>query len=326
MMAGVLAVGEGGGTDAGDCTLGRCAPIDTETGDTVGRELTNLNNNNNLDFISSLHNLPNADPDTCIYSNIDICSSFHDVDSFIGQFKNNELPLFLNLNIQSINAKFDKLKDLMCRLSDNDVTVDVIALQEVWQVKYLNLIDLPGYQKLIFKSRSMGRGGGVGFYVRDGIIAKTVTTPFNSFTNKIFESLTIEITIEVNGQPKQYILSNVYRSPTLVANYTVTEQYDEFFHKFDTLCMYLNSTKKNVYIFLDSNINLLDIGNNNTVCNYFDIICNNGFLVTNHKATRMCNNSTTLIDHILTNVKVTKLCSGSIIDDISDHWITFTQC
>jgi hypothetical protein len=39
----------------------------------------------------------------------------------------------------------------------------------------------------------------------------------------------------------------------------------------------------------------------------------------------MCNNSNTLIDHILTNVKSTKFCSGSIIDDISDHWISFIQ-
>ena len=41
------------------------------------------------------------------------------------------------------------------------------------------------------------------------------------------------------------------------------------------------------------------------------------------KASRMHGSSSSLIDHILTNSKITKLNSGSIIEDISDHWVTF---
>jgi hypothetical protein len=205
------------------------------------------------------------------------------------------------------------------------IHVDVIALQETWHIQYANLLDIPGYQRLVYKNRSVGRGGGVGFYVKNGINFKVVDPPFRHFVNKTFESLTIELYMDLNGQRKQYIMSNIYRSPTLMYNIPAADQFDDFYDKFDQLCTYLNSSNKIVYVFLDSNINLLDIGNNNFAVTYFDIISNNGLLLVNFKASRMRNNSNTLIDHVLTNDKSPLVKSGSIIDDISDHLITFCQ-
>ncbi len=43
------------------------------------------------------------------------------------------------------------------------------------------------------------------------------------------------------------------------------------------------------------------------------------------KATRMQNQSRTLIDHILTSCKETRIHSGTIISDISDHFFTFVR-
>jgi hypothetical protein len=39
----------------------------------------------------------------------------------------------------------------------------------------------------------------------------------------------------------------------------------------------------------------------------------------------MHNGANSLIDHILCNDKSSKLCSGSIVDDLSDHFLTFVQ-
>jgi hypothetical protein len=39
----------------------------------------------------------------------------------------------------------------------------------------------------------------------------------------------------------------------------------------------------------------------------------------------MCNDSYSLIDHILCNDNSTKINSGSIVDDLSDHFMTFIQ-
>jgi hypothetical protein len=265
------------------------------------------------------------DPDLNVYNHTSINSKFYDIDVFSHNFNSVDGPTFLNLNIQSLNAKYDKLKEIISDLWQNKIYVDVIALQETWKIQYANLLEIPGYQKIVYRNRSVGRGGGIGFYVKNGINFKIVEPPFRHFINKTFESLTIELSIVTNGTSKQYMMSNVYRSPTLLNNIPIAAQYDEFLDKFEQLCTYLNSSKKTVYIFLDSNINLLDISNNHLAVHYFDIISNNGLLLVNLKASRMRNNSNTLIDHILTNDKSPSMQTGSIIDDISDHLITFCQ-
>jgi Reverse transcriptase (RNA-dependent DNA polymerase) len=265
----------------------------------------------------------NADPDDNLYNNLDIESNFYDVDSFICKFKNCKNPVFLGLNVQSLNAKHSKLIELTELLSNNNVQIDVIALQETWNIKYPALLNLPGFQKIIFKNRNVGKGGGVGFYLKNGLNFKIIEPPFRSFVNKIFESLTLEITDNLNGQNKQYIVSSIYRSPTAVAGLTSSEQYDEFFSKLDLHLEFIGSHSKDSYIFMDSNINLLEMETNQYSNMFFNHICNSGFLQTNLKATRMQNNSSSLIDNILTNARHQKMYSGSIIEDLSDHWLTF---
>jgi hypothetical protein len=291
----------------------------------TGRELTVLNNELNLDFIMTLNSLPNYDPDTCIYENIMIDSSFYDVDSFTSKFKNSKQPIFLSVNIQSINAKNDNLKEIITKLNANNIPIEILALQETWAVKYVNLIDLPGFQRLIFKNRTVGRGGGVGFYVKSGLSVKLIEPPFRHFVSHVFESLTLEISGNSNGIHRHYIVSNIYRSPTAVRGYTPAAQQDEFHSKLEQLLLFLNASNKKSYVFMDSNINLLNISNNDLASSHFDIISNNGFLVANLKATRMYNGSNSLIDHILCNDKSRKLYSGSIVDDLSDHFLTFVQ-
>ena len=52
-------------------------------------------------------------------------------------------------------------------------------------------------------------------------------------------------------------------------------------------------------------------------------ITNSGFILTNFRATRIHNATHSLIDHILTNSKDTNIVSGTIVDDLSDHFMTF---
>ena len=57
----------------------------------------------------------------------------------------------------------------------NQILVDIIGLQEVRSIgSNIDVLDVPGFQSLIFKSRSLNRGGGVGFYVRSGISTKII--------------------------------------------------------------------------------------------------------------------------------------------------------
>ena len=76
-------------------------------------------------------------------------------------------------------------------------------------------------------------------------------------------------------------------------------------------------------MFLDSNINLLNLDTNNHAATYLSNITNSGFILTNFRATRIHNATHSLIDHILTNSKDTNIVSGTIVDDLSDHFMTF---
>jgi hypothetical protein len=162
------------------------------------------------------------------------------------------------------------------------------------------------------------RGGGVGFYVRNGITAEIIE-PLSPFENKIIEALTIRLTYP---DSKSILLTSIYRSNGPIANVTPSQQLDRFMDKFSLLLSDLNSTNKPSYVFLDANINLLNL-HLPDVSNYMNTILEKGYLQIILKATRIHNDSSTLIDHILSNARALHFCSGTLVSDISDHFFTF---
>ena len=76
-------------------------------------------------------------------------------------------------------------------------------------------------------------------------------------------------------------------------------------------------------MFLDSNINLFNVESNIHANSYLSNINTSGFILTNFRATRIQSDTASLIDHILTNSKDTNIVSGTIVDDLSDHFMTF---
>jgi hypothetical protein len=195
-----------------------------------------------------------------------------------------------------------------------------VALQEVWAVRYPDLANITGF-KLILNSRSNSRGGGVGFYIKDNIDFKTLNN-LSPFLKKEFES----ITIEINVYGKKTILSNIYRSPTPSTNTPASSLFDLFLNRLDRLDSHLHNLSQinsPSFIFLDSNINLLKLPNNQTSQDYLETIHSNGFLQVISKATRIAGDSFSLIDHILCNNYSTLTKTGTLITDISDHFMNF---
>ena len=224
--------------------------------------------------------------------------------------------------MQSLSSKYEKLKNLIQTLGINRLSVDIIALQETWTIKYPQLLTIPGYQNLFYLNRQKGRGGGVGFFVKNGLNAKVI---YECNNDKIFEAISLEIMYSQGNTNKRYIVTSIYRSPSSVQGITQADQLDRFNDKLDNLLTDLNSRNLDSYVFLDSNLNLLNLTNNPNASTYLTNITNAGFLLANFRATRMQNGSSSLIDHILTNNKSTHLTSGTIIGDISDHFLTFLQ-
>jgi hypothetical protein len=106
-------------------------------------------------------------------------SKFYNLDN-IASIRNSGNSLYLSLNIQSLNSKFEKLKVFILELHQKGLNIEVIALQETWEIQYPELLIIPGYQQIVFKNRLGMRGGGVGFYVKNGLNFKIMNelSPF----------------------------------------------------------------------------------------------------------------------------------------------------
>ena len=90
------------------------------------------------------------------------------------------------------------------------ILVDIIGLQEVRSIgSNIDVLDVPGFQSLIFKSRSLNRGGGVGFYVRSGISTKIIEK-LSVFKDGIFESICIKLGYSTG---KVIRVVSIYRLP-----------------------------------------------------------------------------------------------------------------
>ncbi len=88
------------------------------------------------------------------------------------KFKNTNLPLLLSLNVQCLQSKFDSFKNFILNLLNNNVPIDVIALQEVWKINLPEQLTIPGFHPLEYTQRENTRGGGVGFFVNNKLSFK----------------------------------------------------------------------------------------------------------------------------------------------------------
>ena len=78
----------------------------------------------------------------------------------------NNLSL-MSINLQSINAKYSELRELITAMAKNKSEPDIICVQELWQFPPDANFSIPGYHDLIYKLRRNNvQGGGVGIYVK----------------------------------------------------------------------------------------------------------------------------------------------------------------
>jgi hypothetical protein len=201
-------------------------------------------------------------------------------------------------------------------LQGSGIPIDLIILQETWEIRFPEKLSLQGFQSIVYRTREGVRGGGVGIYVRNGLNFKE-RKDLERYKLKTFEN----IVIEVQYPNRSIIISNLYRSPTPPPLTSVSEHIDNFL---ETLDVHLSSlTDYQSYIFSDTNINLLR--HDNLCSDYLDTLITNGFIQIVSKATRIQNNKASLIDHIMTNTNLASYNNGVIIDDLSDHFMCFMQ-
>jgi hypothetical protein len=93
------------------------------------------------------------------------------------------------------------------------------------------------------------------------------------------------------------LLTSIYRSNGVLPNVTASQQLDRFMEKFSLLLSDLSGSQKLSYVFLDANINILNL-HQPDIANYLNCIFTKGYLQIICKASRIQNDSKSLIDHL----------------------------
>ncbi len=252
-------------------------------------------------------------PDDTPYNSLNFSCNYKALGNISGSL--NDKFSVLSLNIQSINTKFDELKELIEVMEKDGISPDAICLQEVWNPNPESDFTICGYDPPIFKLRSIARGGGVGIYIKKGL-TYSVDQVASVFIDRILETLIIHI------KDKKQILtiSSIYRPgaghPTLSIN-------DQFSQSMDLLSGILNELEtknRTAYLFGDFNLDVLKYNSCSKVTEYVELLFSFGFLQTIIKPTRCNPISASLIDHCVTNSKSNNFSSIILTNCLSDHF------
>ena len=206
----------------------------------------------------------------------------------------------LSTNIRSLTSgnKLDALASLMDKYSN----CIALCVQELWSLQ--GIPEIPGFQKLYYKSRKGNRAGGVGIFIRNNFKYTILKSPF---IENVFESISIEI--QANAH-KSYRLVNLYIPPSVKLQDTLP------------LISKLPINKRNTLVVGDFNYNLANPANMSLVEEFSGL----GLASLVDQPTRVVHTKTglskTIIDHCYTNIQSAE--SFVMTTDFSDHFSVAT--
>ena len=189
---------------------------------------------------------------------------------------------------QNIRELFNKIPDIQIILYEFNLHVLTLSEIHIISNNYNDedsLYDIPGYD-FIKKNRIKGLDGGVSMFISNTLKWQRRY----DLEGDDLESIWIEI---FPHNAKRFLLSTTYRPP---------DRSKYLFKNFNTLVNdtlnVISSERKECIIMGDTNINYLDKNNHNDIK---DIFMLNGYKKLVTKATRITEDSKTLIDTIFTN-------------------------
>lgn len=218
----------------------------------------------------------------------------------------------IHLNIQSLPAKYEKLKELLYHFNDKDITIDCILLCETFlNDKIADQFNIPGYNLLCQNRKTKSRGG-VAIYLHKRH-EYSIRKDLNIFIEGEFESIFIEI-----KAPRKTLIGEIYRVP----NTNPTSSLKNY----DTILQKIANYTNPVIIGTDQNFNLLKSDTHEKTRELLDLFLTNGLLPTITKPTRITHNTATLIDNLYISTKKCDDTNACILTaDISDHLPIFAS-
>lgn len=227
------------------------------------------------------------------------CTAY-DIFSFNKLEVNNSTFSLLNFNIQSIRNKFSHFEYFLNTFSN---PFDVICLTETWlNDDEIQFFKLEGYD--FVGSQRLGRGGGVGAYVRCGLGADTKAV---SLSGADVLSLVLH---SQASKSSHFRLTVIYRQPGASST-------DAFLSDLEA---YISHDSSPHIVVGDINIDTLDMNVSDT---YSTTISTYAFYNAITLPTRISSSRASCLDHILLNFSCINGKSGTIESDLSDHLPTF---
>ena len=210
----------------------------------------------------------------------------------------------LHLNIRSLNKNFDQLHEFLVSIRTRP---DVICLTET-RIKNDPLVNITISQYKFYHVDSQTSAGGVAVYVSDNFTSKSCP---NQYVMPNSECLWLELSTPNSNE--KFTVGTVYRHPD---HFTV----NNFLDRFSDCLNDLSNSKKTYYILGDFDINMQKFNRTNAAHNHINLIVSNGAIPIITKPTRVTPESSSIIDHIITNDSNHQIKSFIFEVDVSDHY------
>ena len=234
------------------------------------------------------------------------------VSSYMKKFKHQFT--ILDINIQSLNAKFDSFITFLNDLSNDDIHFSAICIQEFGlnSACNINSFSIPNYNTFSLPPTCTSHGGLV-IYVHKAFQAKEL--PLYTESN-LWEGLFLEIS---GGKlHKKLNLCNIYRPPR-DRNCDI----DSFLNELTPVLSRVTSSPNECIISGDFNIDLLKIDSRSLYSKYLELMYCFSLIPSVTLPTRLSRRNATLIDHIFCKSPSYRLNGGIILSNISDHLMPF---
>ena len=212
----------------------------------------------------------------------------------------------IHFNCRSINNAHEHITTHLDLINHN---FSLIACSETWLTDNKSPPQHDGYTYI--EGPLTGRGKGVCIYLRSDIQYKQIDVTLAPEADSLF----IEITLNNKHPSKNIIVGAIYR----LHEHTI----NNFNTKWDAVMKTLNTTKNDIYLLGDFNIDLLKYDTNSHINDFINTTLAHSFIPKIDKPTRITHNTATIIDNIITNSTTTNSVTGIFVTDISDHFPIF---
>ena len=200
-------------------------------------------------------------------------------------------------------------------MNNTGTSFNITCLTETWcsnfQIINSSYFDINNYKAIPCKRKTNKKRGSILIYVKPGLMYKIRKTL--SISDKDKEILTIEI---ISKESKNMLISCCYRSPE-----GITENLTAYLA---SIFQGVQNEKNKIFIIGDFNLNCLNYNEDSNIRHFYHKVFELGFIPLIDKPTRVCKNSATIVDNILTNCVFDNTLKKAIIkSDISDNFPIF---